>query len=182
MENSMQMHGTTILAVIKNGMLALGGDGQVTLGNQIMKGNARKVRRLFQGRVLGGFAGHTADALTLFDRFEAKLESASGNLKKAAVDLSKDWRADRVLRRLEALLLVGDLTQLLLISGQGDVLEPDEPVLSIGSGGPMALAAARALFRFTDLPTADLVKKALELASEQCIYTNSHITVETLTV
>ena len=180
-----QFHGTTIISVRRNTpqgvQVAIGGDGQVTLGNIVVKGTARKVRKLYHGKVLAGFAGATADAFTLFERFEAKLESASGNLKKAAVDLSKDWRADRVLRRLEALLLVGDANQVLLLSGQGDVLEPDEPILAIGSGGGMALSAARALFRHTDLSAVDLVKASLEIAAEQCIYTNANITVETLT-
>ena len=176
----MNYHGTTILAVIKDGILALAGDGQVTLGNQIIKASAKKVRRLFNGKVLGGFAGHTADALTLFDRFEAKLESASGNLKKAAVDLAKDWRMERALRRLEALLLVGTNREILLISGQGDVIEPDEPLAAIGSGAPMALSAAKALFRHSSIGAEEIAKFAMGIASEQCIYTNSQLSMETL--
>lgn len=176
----MNFHGTTILAVIKDGTLALAGDGQVTHGSQIIKATARKVRRLFNGKVLGGFAGHTADALTLFDRFEAKLEGASGNLKKAAVDLAKDWRMDRALRRLEALLLVGTSREILLISGQGDVIEPDEPMASIGSGSPMALSAAKALYRHSSLGAEEITKLSMGIASEQCIYTNSQVSMEIL--
>lgn len=172
---------TTVLAVIRNNHLAFGGDGQVTLGDQILKATARKIRKFHGDRILGGFAGHTADAFTLFDRFENRLEDASGNLKKAAVDLAKDWRTDRMLRRLEAMLLVGDTTQILLISGQGDVLEPDEPIAAIGSGAPIALASAKALFRRTDLAAEDIVKTSLEIAAEQCIYTNSQISMEVLT-
>lgn len=180
MKSSLDCHGTTILAVIRNGSITLGGDGQVTLGNQILKAGARKIRKLCNGKVLGGFAGHTADALTLFERFEARLEGASGNLKKAAVDLAKDWRTDRFLRRLEAMLLVGTCEQILLISGQGDVIEPDEPIASIGSGSPMALSAAKALLRHTAFSSAEITKAALEITAEQCIYTNSQITMETL--
>ncbi|MFZ2960531.1 MAG: ATP-dependent protease subunit HslV [Candidatus Ozemobacteraceae bacterium] len=176
----MELIGTTILAVLRDGRLALAGDGQVTLGNQILKGRAHKVRRLHHGKVLGGFAGHTADALTLFERFEAKLESASGNLKKAAVDLAKEWRTDRALRRLEAMLLVGNQEEILVLSGQGDVLEPDEPVIAIGSGAPMALSAARALLRHTPLASEEIVKLAMGITAESCIYTNTSIQVEIL--
>lgn len=174
------MHGTTILAAIRDGRLAIGGDGQVTLGSQVVKAGARKVRRLYQGRVLGGFAGHTADALTLFERFESKLESTQGNLPRAAVELSKDWRTDRTLRRLDAMLLVGDAQQILVISGQGDVIEPDEKLIAIGSGAPMAQAAARALLRHTALGAEDIVRESLAIAADLCIYTNQHLTVETL--
>jgi len=173
-------HGTTVLALIRDGKLALAADGQITLGANVIKSNAKKIRRLFGGKVLGGFAGHSADALTLFDRFETKLEAASGNLKKAAVELAKDWRTDRALRRLEAMLLVGDIREILLISGQGDVIEPDEPIAAVGSGGVLALSAAKALFRFSNLPAEEIAKKSLEIASEHCIYTNSNIHLETL--
>jgi ATP-dependent HslUV protease subunit HslV len=173
-------HGTTILAVMKDGVLAIAGDGQVTLGDQKIKATAKKVRRLFGGRVLGGFAGHTADALTLFERFESKLENANGNLKRAAVDLSRDWRTDRNLRRLEALLLVGNKEQILLLSGQGDVIEPDESVAAIGSGAPSALGAAKALLRNTSLSAEEIARQAVMIASEQCIYTNGQISLEIL--
>ncbi|HNV69253.1 MAG TPA: ATP-dependent protease subunit HslV [Candidatus Ozemobacteraceae bacterium] len=174
------MHGTTILAVLRDGKLAMAGDGQVTLGQTILKARAHKVRRLHGGKVLGGFAGHTADAFTLFERFEAQLEKASGNLKKAAVDLAKDWRLDRALRRLEAMLLVGNHDQILLISGQGDVVEPDEPIAAIGSGGMYALAAAKALFRHTTLDAETITRQALGIAAEQCVYTNANLSLETL--
>lgn len=176
----MHMIGTTILGVIREGRLALAGDGQVTLGDQIIKAQAKKVRRLHGGRVLGGFAGHTADAMTLFERFETKLEGASGNLKRAAVDLAKDWRMDRALRRLEAMLLVGNREELLVISGQGDVLEPDEPIIAIGSGAPAATAAARALFRHTALSAEEIVAEAMKITAESCIYTNERVSLETL--
>ncbi|MBF0500748.1 MAG: ATP-dependent protease subunit HslV [Candidatus Riflebacteria bacterium] len=176
----MEMIGTTILAVLRDGHLAIAGDGQVTMGNQIVKGHAHKVRRLYHGKILGGFAGHTADAITLFERFEAKLEGASGNLKKAAVDLAKEWRTDRVLRRLEAMLLVGNNEEILVISGQGDVLEPDESMTSIGSGAPMAISAARALLRHTQLSAEDIARISLGITAESCIYTNTSIQVETL--
>lgn len=176
----MHMIGTTILGVIREGRLALAGDGQVTLGDQIIKAQAKKVRRLHGGRVLGGFAGHTADAMTLFERFEAKLEGASGNLKRAAVDLAKDWRTDRALRRLEAMLLVGNREELLVISGQGDVLEPDEPIIAIGSGATAATAAARALFRHTSLSAEEIVGQAMKITAESCIYTNERVSLETL--
>ena len=173
-------HATTILAVVKDGQVAMVGDGQVTLGQQVMKAKARKVRRLCHGKVLGGFAGHTADALTLFERFEAKLEHTQGNLGRAAVDLAKDWRLDRALRRLQALLLVADRSQVLVISGQGDVIEPDEPVAAIGSGAPMALAAARALLRHSSLDATAVASEAMTIAAQMCIYTNEQFTVETL--
>jgi ATP-dependent HslUV protease, peptidase subunit HslV len=172
-------HSTTILAVRRNGMLALGGDGQVTLGNTIMKGNARKVRRLYEGKVLAGFAGGTADAFTLFERFEGKLQKF-GNLTRAAIELAKDWRQDRYLRRLEALLLVGDPASLYVISGNGDVIEPEHPLAAIGSGGPFAQSAARALFEHTELTAREVVEKSLGIAADICIYTNRNITIEEL--
>ena len=172
-------HGTTILGVRRNGMLALGGDGQVTLGNTVMKGNARKVRRLANDRVLAGFAGGTADAFTLFERFEGKLEKY-GNLTRAAIELAKDWRSDRYLRRLEALLLVGDPDKLLVISGNGDVIEPDYDVAAIGSGGQFALAAARALLEGSTLEARTIVERALNIAADICIYTNRNVAIEEL--
>ena len=179
-----QFHGTTIVGVRRKtaagDQVAIGGDGQVTLGNVIVKGTARKVRRLYQGKVLAGFAGATADAFTLFERFEAKLEKHQGQLTRAAIELSKDWRTDRVLRRLEAMLAVADATTSLIITGNGDVLEPEGGIISIGSGGAYAQAAARALLDNTELPAAEVVKKALEIAGELCIYTNMHHTIETL--
>ena len=174
-----QFDGTTIVSVRRQGAVAVGGDGQVTLGNTIMKGNARKVRRLAEGRVLAGFAGGTADAFTLFELFEGKLEQY-GNLSRAAIELAKDWRTDRRLRRLEALLCVADRERSLIISGNGDVIEPEDDLMAIGSGGPFAQAAARALLDNTDLPAADVVRKSLEIAARICIYTNQHITIETL--
>jgi ATP-dependent HslUV protease subunit HslV len=172
-------HSTTILAVRRDGRLALGGDGQVTLGNTVMKGNARKVRRLFDGKVLAGFAGGTADAFTLFERFEGKLQKF-GNLTRAAIELAKDWRSDRALRRLEALLLVGDTSNLYVVSGNGDVIEPDQPLAAIGSGGPFAQAAARALYENSQLPAREVVEKALGIAADICIYTNRNLTIEEL--
>jgi ATP-dependent HslUV protease subunit HslV len=172
-------HSTTILAVRREGVLALGGDGQVTLGNTVMKGNARKVRRLYEGKVLAGFAGGTADAFTLFERFEGKLEKY-GNLTRAAIELAKDWRQDRYLRRLEALLLVGDPTALYVISGNGDVIEPELPLAAIGSGGPFAQSAARALFENTTLSAREVVEKSLNIAADTCIYTNRNLTIEEL--
>lgn len=176
----MTFRGTTILTVMRHGALAMAGDGQVTLGDHIVKGKARKIRLFPDSQVLGGFAGQTADAFTLFERFEAKLKDYSGNLPRAAVELAKDWRLDRALRRLEALLLVGDRRQILLLSGQGDVLEPDEPVAAIGSGAPWALAAAKALLRHTELSAEEIVRQAMLIASEHCIYTNQNIQVEIL--
>jgi ATP-dependent HslUV protease subunit HslV len=175
-----QFHGTTILSVRRGSQVALGGDGQVTLGNVVMKGSARKVRKLYQGKVLCGFAGATADAFTLLDRFEAKLEKHQGNLMRASVELAKDWRTDRMLRKLEAMLLVADATSTLIITGTGDVLEPEDAIGSIGSGGSYALSAAKALQENTDLPPAEIVKKALTIAGELCIYTNLNHIIETL--
>jgi ATP-dependent HslUV protease subunit HslV len=172
-------HSTTILAVRRNGVLALGGDGQVTLGNTVMKGNARKVRQLYEGKVLAGFAGGTADAFTLFERFEGKLQKF-GNLTRAAIELAKDWRSDRYLRRLEALLLVGDPNSLYVVSGNGDVIEPDQPLAAIGSGGPFAQSAARALFENTTLSAREVVEKSLGIAADICIYTNRNLTIEEL--
>jgi ATP-dependent HslUV protease, peptidase subunit HslV len=172
-------HGTTILAVRRNGAVAMGGDGQVTLGNTVMKGNARKVRRLFNDKVLAGFAGGTADAFTLFERFEGKLEKY-GNLTRAAIELAKDWRSDRYLRRLEALLLVGDPEKIFVISGNGDVIEPEYEVAAIGSGGQFAQAAARALVENTDLGARSIVERALNIAAEICIYTNRNLIIDEL--
>ena len=175
-----QFHGTTILCVRRGKQVALGGDGQVTLGNIVMKGTARKVRKLYQGKVLVGFAGGTADAFTLLDRFEGKLEKHQGNLLRASVELAKDWRTDRVLRRLEAMLLVADSKSTLVITGNGDVLEPEQGIVAIGSGGAYAHSAAKALLNHTDLSAQDIVKKSLEIAGELCIYTNMNHTIETL--
>ncbi|MGZ5202892.1 MAG: ATP-dependent protease subunit HslV [Telluria sp.] len=175
-----QFHGTTIVSVRRGDKVALGGDGQVTLGNVVMKGSARKVRTLYQGKVLCGFAGATADAFTLLDRFEAKLEKHQGNLLRSSVELAKDWRTDRMLRKLEAMLLVADREKTLIITGNGDVLEPEDGIGAIGSGGIYAQSAAKALQENTDLEPSDVVKKALTIAGELCIYTNlSHI-IETL--
>ena len=172
-------HGTTILGVRRNGAIAIGGDGQVTLGNTVMKGNARKVRRLANDKVLAGFAGGTADAFTLFERFEGKLEKY-GNLTRAAIELAKDWRTDRYLRRLEALLLVGDPEKLFVISGNGDVIEPEHDVVAIGSGGPYAQAAARALLEGTELDARSIVERSLNIAADICIYTNRNLVIEEL--
>jgi ATP-dependent HslUV protease subunit HslV len=179
MSEKFDPHSTTILAVRRDGILALGGDGQVTLGNTVMKGNARKVRRLYDGKVLAGFAGGTADAFTLFERFEGKLQKF-GNLTRAAIELAKDWRQDRYLRRLEALLLVGDPGSLYVISGNGDVIEPELPLAAIGSGGPFAQSAARALFENTTLSAREVVEKSLNIAADTCIYTNRNLTIEEL--
>ena len=176
---SFDPHGTTILAVRRNGAVAMGGDGQVTLGNTVVKGNARKVRRLYGDKVLAGFAGGTADAFTLFERFEGKLEKY-GNLTRAAIELAKDWRSDRYLRRLEALLLVGDRDKLFLVSGNGDVIEPEHDAAAIGSGGPFALAAARALVESSDLDARTIVERALNIAADICIYTNRNLVVDEL--
>ncbi len=175
-----QFHGTTILSVRRGAQVALGGDGQVTLGNVVMKGSARKVRKLFHGKVLAGFAGGTADAFTLIERFESKLETHQGNLLRASVELAKDWRTDRMLRRLEAMLLVADRESTLIITGNGDVLEPEKGVGAVGSGGSYAQAAALALYENTELPPAEIVKKSLSIAGELCIYTNLSLTIETL--
>ena len=175
-----QFHGTTILSVRRGTSVALGGDGQVTLGNIVVKGSARKVRRLYDGAVLAGFAGGTADAFTLFERFEAKLEKHSGNLMRAAVELAKDWRTDRMLRRLEAMLAVADREHSLILTGNGDVLEPEYGLVAIGSGGAYAQSAAKALLDNTELTPAQIVKKSLEIAGDLCIYTNQSHTIETL--
>lgn len=174
-------HATTIVAVRYQGKTAIAGDGQVTFGqNTVMKHNAKKVRRLYHGKVLAGFAGSVADAFTLFEKFEGKLEEYNGNMMRAAVELAKEWRSDRVLRRLEALLIVVDAAHLLIISGNGEVIEPDDGVTAIGSGGPYALAAARALVQHSALPAAAIARTALEIAANICVYTNDHITVEEL--
>ncbi|MEE8319551.1 MAG: ATP-dependent protease subunit HslV [bacterium] len=174
------MKGTTVLAVIKDGKVAMGSDGQVTMGETIIKHSAKKVRNLYQGKVLAGFAGSTADAFTLFERFEKKLDQYSGNLSRAAVELAKDWRTDRVLRRLEALMTVCDSENLFLISGTGDVLEPEGGVLAIGSGGQYARAAAEALIRHTDLAAREIVEESLIIAAQICIFSNEEIYVEEL--
>ncbi len=173
-------HGTTILSVRRGPVVALGGDGQVTLGTIVVKASARKVRKLHHDRVLAGFAGATADAFTLFERFEAKLEKHQGHLQRAAIELTKDWRTDRVLRRLEAMLAVADRTSSLIITGNGDVLEPEHGIVAIGSGGAFAQAAARALVEHTEMPPAQVVKRALEIAGDICIYTNQNHIVEVL--
>ena len=174
------LHGTTILSVRRNGQVVIGGDGQVTMGNTVMKANARKVRRLYKDQVIAGFAGGTADAFTLFERFEGKLEKHQGHLTRAAVELAKDWRTDRILRRLEALLAVADKTASLVITGQGDVIEPEGGLIAIGSGGPYAQAAARALMENTELNARAIVEQALNIAADICIYTNRSLTIEEL--
>lgn len=177
----MDTHATTILAVRTNGQTALAGDGQVTLGqNMIMKHGAQKVRRLDNGRILAGFAGATADAFTLFELFEAKLKELRGHMVRAAVEMTKDWRKDKYLRKLEAMLLLADKEHILLLSGTGDVIEPDDNVAAIGSGGPYALAAARAFIRHSDLDAETVARESMRIASEICVYTNGHLTVETL--
>jgi len=175
-----QFHATTILCVRRGNRVALGGDGQVTLGNVVIKGTARKIRRLYQDKVLAGFAGATADAFTLQERFEAKLDKHQGNLMRAAVELTRDWRTDRVLRRLEAMLIVADRDHTLVLTGNGDVLEPEHGLAAIGSGGSYAHSAALALLQNTDLPPEAIVKKSLEIAGDLCIYTNQDHTLETL--
>lgn len=177
-----QFHGTTILSVRRGSQVALGGDGQVTLGSIVVKATARKVRRLYHDKILAGFAGGTADAFTLFERFEGKLEKHQGHLQRAAVELAKDWRSDRVLRRLEAMLAVADASSSLIITGQGDVLEPEHGIVAIGSGGAYAQAAARALFTHSPLSAAEIVKEALTIAGDLCIYTNQQHTIEVLDV
>jgi len=177
-----QYRGTTIVSVRRNGKVAVGGDGQVSLGDTIMKGNARKVRRLYSDRVLAGFAGGTADAFTLFERFEGKLEKYSGHLMRSAVELAKDWRTDRMLRRLEALLVVADATTSLIITGNGDVIEPEDNLMAIGSGGPFAQAAARALLDHSDLDARGIVETSLNIAANICVYTNHNLTIEELDV
>ena len=180
MSDSPVWHGTTIVSVRRGASVALGGDGQVTLGTIVAKASARKVRKLYHDQVLAGFAGATADAFTLFERFEAKLEKHQGHLVRAAIELTKDWRTDRVLRRLEAMLAVADKDASLIISGNGDVLEPELGIVAIGSGGAYAQAAARALLEHTEMPAAEIVKKSLEIAGDLCIYTNQNHTIETL--
>ncbi|KTD74289.1 ATP-dependent protease subunit HslV [Legionella tucsonensis] len=175
-----QFRGTTILSVRRGNQVVIGGDGQVTLGNTVMKGNARKVRRLYKDQVIAGFAGGTADAFTLFERFESKLEMHQGHLVRAAVELAKDWRTDRMLRRLEAVLAVADIKSSLIITGNGDVIEPEHSLIAIGSGGPFAQAAARALMENTKLSAVEIVRKALAIAGDICIYTNNNLTIEEL--
>ncbi len=175
-----QLHGTTVVSVRRAGMAALGGDGQVTLGNVVIKAGARKVRRLYHDRILAGFAGGTADAFTLFERFEAKLDKHQGNLVRSAVELAKDWRTDRILRRLEAMLAVADRESSLVITGAGDVIEPEFGLIAIGSGGPYAQAAARALLENSALDAETIVRKSLAIAADLCIYTNHNVVVETL--
>src|SRR6187402_3329639 len=178
--DTLQFHGTTILGVRRGDKVAMGGDGQVTLGNVVVKASARKVRRLYQDRILAGFAGATADAFTLFERFEAKLDKHQGNLMRSAVELAKDWRTDRMLRRLEAMLAIADRTSSLIITGNGDVLEPEHGLLAIGSGGGYAQAAALALLQETELPPAEIVKRSLSIAGDLCIYTNQTHVIESL--
>jgi ATP-dependent HslUV protease subunit HslV len=175
-----QFHGTTILSARRDGKVALGGDGQVTLGNIVVKASARKVRRLYHDKILAGFAGGTADAFTLFERFESKLDKHQGNLLRSAVELAKDWRTDRVLRRLEAMLAVADRESSLIITGMGDVIEPESGLIAIGSGGPYAQSAARAVLENTQLDAESIVRKALSIAADLCIYTNNQVVVETL--
>jgi ATP-dependent HslUV protease subunit HslV len=174
------LHATTILAVRRNGKTAIAGDGQVTVGATVMKHNAKKVRKMYNDKVLAGFAGATADAFTLFEKFEAKLDQYHGNLTRAAVELAKDWRTDKVLRRLEALMIVADQERSFILSGNGDVIEPENGISAIGSGGPYALAAARALIDHTDLDTRAIVEAAMKIAAEICIYTNDVVTIEEL--
>lgn len=174
-------HGTTILSVRRNNQVVIGGDGQVSLGDTVMKGNARKVRRLYKDKVLAGFAGSTADAFTLFERFEGKLEKHQGQLVRSAVELAKDWRTDRMLRRLEALLLVADNEASLIISGNGDVIEPEKGIMAIGSGGHYAKSAAIAMFENTELDAREIVEKSLNIAADVCVYTNHQLTIEELT-
>ncbi|HSR62411.1 MAG TPA: ATP-dependent protease subunit HslV [Gammaproteobacteria bacterium] len=175
-----QFSGTTILSVRRDNNVVIGGDGQVSLGDTIMKGNARKVRTLYKDRILAGFAGGTADAFTLFERFEGKLEKHQGHLTRAAVELAKDWRTDRMLRRLEAMLCVADRETSLIISGNGDVIEPENSIMAIGSGGSFAKAAAQALFENTDMPAREIVEKAMGIAADICIYTNHSLTIKEL--
>ncbi len=174
------MHATTILCVRKNGKVAMGGDGQVSLGNTVMKHSAKKVRKMHHDKVIGGFAGSTADAFSLFARFEEKLEKFQGNLARSAVELAKDWRTDKMLRRLEAMLIVADSEKSFLVSGTGDVIEPDDGILAIGSGGMFALAAAKALVDNSDLNSRQIIEKAMDIAQSICIYTNSNLTLEEL--
>ena len=182
MNNNEKFHGTTIVGVRRGNEVVVGGDGQVTLGNTVMKNNAKKVRRLYKDNVIAGFAGATADAFTLFEKFEGKLEKYSGHLTRSAVELAKDWRTDKMLRNLEALLIVADKDVSLLISGNGDVIEPQDSIIAIGSGGSFAQAAAKALFDNTDLSGKEIVTKSLNIASDICIYTNSNLTIEKINV
>ena len=175
-----EIRGTTILSVRRHGKVVIGGDGQVSMGNTVMKGNARKVRHLYKGQVIAGFAGATADAFTLFERFEAKLEKHSGHLTRAAVELAKDWRTDRMLRKLEALLLVADKEASLLLTGTGDVIEPEDSLMAIGSGGTYAQAAARAMLDTTDLSARDIVEKGLNIAADICVFTNNNLVIQEL--
>lgn len=172
--------GTTILCVRHNGKVAIAGDGQVTMGNTVLKHNAKKIRRMYNDKIVAGFSGATADAFTLFERFETKIESYRGNIKRAAVELAKDWRTDKVLRRLEALLLIADKEHTFIISGTGDVIEPEDGIAAIGSGGPYAQSAARALFENTNLSAKEIAEKSMKIASDICIYTNENITIEEL--
>lgn len=172
--------GTTILCVRRNGKVAIAGDGQVTIGNTVLKHNAKKVRTMYDNKIIAGFSGATADAFTLFERFEAKIESYRGNIKRAAVELAKDWRTDKILRRLEALLIIADKEHTFIISGTGDVIEPEDGVAAIGSGGPYAQAAAKALFENTNLSAREIVEKSMKIASNICIYTNENLTIEEL--
>ena len=178
--SKIELHGTTVLSVRRGDKVVIGGDGQVSMGATIMKGNARKVRRLYKDKVIAGFAGGTADAFTLFERFEGKLEKHQGNLTRAAVELAKDWRTDRLLRRLEALLAVADEKASLVISGNGDVIEPEQGIIAIGSGGPFAQAAAQALLENTDLDAQAVVEKSLQIAASICVYTNQNLVIESL--
>ena len=173
-------HATTILCISKDGKIAIGGDGQVTMGNTVLKHNAKKIRKMYNDKVIGGFAGATADAFTLFEKFEGKLESYRGNITRAAVELAKDWRTDKVLRRLEALLIVADKEHMFIISGTGDVIEPEEGIAAIGSGGPYAQAAAKALYENTQLGAKEILEKAMKIAAGICIYTNENIFIEEL--
>ncbi len=182
MNNNEKFHGTTIVGVRKGEEVVVGGDGQVTLGNTVMKNNAKKVRRLYKDNVIAGFAGATADAFTLFEKFEGKLEKYSGHLTRSAVELAKDWRTDKILRNLEALLIVADKEVSLLISGNGDVIEPQDSIIAIGSGGSFAQSAAKALYDNTELSAEEIVKKSLTIASDICIYTNSNLTIEKINV
>jgi ATP-dependent HslUV protease subunit HslV len=180
MHNENKIYATTICGIRHKNKVALAGDGQVTLGNTVMKHSAKKIRRLYNDQIIAGFAGAAADAFTLFERFEEKLERYSGNLAKSAVELAKDWRSDRYLRRLEALLVVMDKSNTFVISGTGDIIEPDDGIAAIGSGGPYALAAARAMVKYSDLPAEDIAREALQVAADICIYTNTNIAVEVL--
>ena len=182
MNTNEKFHGTTIVGVRRDNEIVVGGDGQVTLGNTVMKNNAKKVRRLYKDNVLAGFAGATADAFTLFEKFEAKLEKYSGHLTRSAVELAKEWRTDKMLRNLEALLIVADRDASLLISGNGDVIEPQDSIIAIGSGGSYAQSAAKALYENTKLSAEDIVKKSLTIASDICIYTNANLTIEKINV